>query len=112
MYNKKLYGLYGEYLAIIFLFTKGYKIIKHNYKHPLGEIDIIARKKQLIIFIEVKARHKIDLLNFALSETQKNRITSSASNFINNSRYKNYNLRFDIINIWGWFNVNHYKNCW
>ena len=49
-------GLWAENVAKIYLTFKGYRILQSRFKSPVGEIDIIAKKKNAIIFIEVKAR--------------------------------------------------------
>ena len=54
--NKRQLGQENEYLALKYLTDKGYKIIKRNYRCKLGEIDLIAKKEDRIIFIEVKYR--------------------------------------------------------
>lgn len=53
-------GEKGEELARRFLKKKGYKLIKQNYKTPLGEIDIIAKDKDTLVFVEVKTRESIE----------------------------------------------------
>ena len=54
--NNRQLGQENEYLALKYLTNKGYKIIKRNYRCKLGEIDLIAKKDDRIIFIEVKYR--------------------------------------------------------
>ncbi|SRR6266498_1856746 len=49
-------GKEGEDAAVVFLRKKGYRIIEKNYKTVFGEIDIIARDKDVIVFVEVKTR--------------------------------------------------------
>ena len=49
-------GKKGEDIAVVFLKKKGWKILERNYRKQYGEIDIIARKQNLLIFIEVKNR--------------------------------------------------------
>jgi putative endonuclease len=56
--NMKL-GERGEGLAVQFLKKKGYKIITQNYKTRIGEIDIIAREGDTLVFVEVKTRESI-----------------------------------------------------
>jgi len=52
----RLLGDKGEDIAARFLRKKGYRIIKRNYKTPSGEIDIIARDGDAVVFVEVKTR--------------------------------------------------------
>lgn len=54
-------GLHAETVAVWFLRLKGYKILVRRYKTKVGEIDIIARRGNKIIFTEVKARPSIDI---------------------------------------------------
>jgi putative endonuclease len=53
-------GEKGEGLAVKFLKKNGYKIIKRNYKTPLGEIDIIANDRGTLVFVEVKTRESLE----------------------------------------------------
>ena len=57
-YNFKK-GKVGEEIAINFLQNKRFKIIEKNYKNSCGEIDIICEFKNMLIFIEVKARKNL-----------------------------------------------------
>ncbi|MFB9949864.1 YraN family protein [Rhizobium puerariae] len=65
-------GHVSEYLAAFYLMAKGYRILAIRYRTKLGEIDLIARKGDLVAFVEVKARigeqEAIDAVGFA---TQK-----------------------------------------
>jgi putative endonuclease len=58
-----------EYIAALFLMLKGYRIVALRYRTKLGEIDIIARKGDLAVFVEVKARRNeigaIDAVSYA-----------------------------------------------
>ncbi len=54
--EKRKFGDRGEKIAEYFLKSKGYKIIDHNYQKPWGEIDLISKKDDLLVFIEVKTR--------------------------------------------------------
>lgn len=62
-------GHLSEYLAALFLLAKGYRILAIRYRTRLGEIDIVARKGDLAVFVEVKARREeqgaIDAVGFA-----------------------------------------------
>jgi len=67
---RKKTGNYGENLAVIFLKKKGYKIIETNFRTRFGEIDIIAKKDDQIIFVEVRTKTNI---NFGAPEESINR---------------------------------------
>jgi putative endonuclease len=62
-------GQFSEYAAALFLVLKGYRIAAFRYRTKLGEIDIIARKGDLAIFVEVKARRDergaVDAVSYA-----------------------------------------------
>ena len=53
--NKKI-GTYAEKLAVLELEKKGYFILKRNFSNRYGEIDIIAKDKNVTVFVEVKAK--------------------------------------------------------
>ncbi|MBP9693794.1 MAG: YraN family protein [Alphaproteobacteria bacterium] len=105
------YGKWGERFAIIFLMLKGYKILHHNYESPLGEIDIIARRKNDLCFIEVKSRQTTEEASYAISQTQLHRIKRAATAYIaRQDRYVRLNHRFDAIYIRPWSLPIHLKN--
>lgn len=54
--NTKILGATGEEKAAEFLKWKGYKILETNFSNKIGEIDIIAKDKEFVVFVEVKAR--------------------------------------------------------
>ena len=77
--EKKSLGDWGENKAAEFLKQKGYQILCQNYRTPFGEIDIIALKKEILFFIEVKTRHNqkfgkpdnIDFNNWTFNKFKK-----------------------------------------
>ncbi len=118
MQNKKLlsykFGFYAEYFSILLLTLKGYRPLHHRYRSKLGEIDLIFKHlfSKNIIFVEVKARKDISM-NEVLSNSQKNRISKSASFFIaTNPKYSECNYRFDLIIYNNPLSINHIKNAW
>lgn len=54
--QSNIYGKKSEIVASNYLKKKGYKILEMNYKNKVGEIDFIAKDKNYIVFVEVKAR--------------------------------------------------------
>ena len=71
-------GLSAESRAAAWLIAHGYRILARRWKSPLGEIDIIAARRRLLIFVEVKARATLDQAAEAVTERQKQRIAAAA----------------------------------
>ena len=71
-------GISAESRAAVWLLAHGYRILARRWKSPLGEIDIIAARRHLLIFVEVKARAKLDDAAEAVTERQKQRIAAAA----------------------------------
>jgi putative endonuclease len=119
--KKKTYqkGLLAEFAALILLKLKGYKILARRYKTFLGEIDIIAQKKNCLIAIEVKLRKSINIQNgFLIDEVvtknQRERIKRTINSFIksNYKKYSNQNVRFDLVVISPYKLPHHFINFW
>jgi len=53
-------GRIAEYVALIYLRLKGYRLLAHRYRSPAGEIDLVMRRGGVTAFIEVKSRTSID----------------------------------------------------
>jgi putative endonuclease len=71
-------GLSAESRAAMMLIAKGYRIAARRWKTPLGEIDIVARRRNALVFVEVKARARADDAAQALTERAKRRIIDAA----------------------------------
>lgn len=83
-----------------YLTSQGYEIITRNFRSTFGEIDIIAREQDTLIFIEVKAWSffSIENLEYAVNWQKQQRIIKTAKFFL--ATHREYNcmpLRFDII---------------
>ncbi len=98
--NTKVKGAAGEDKACKFLCENGYSIIERNWRTRTGEIDIIARKGDTIVFVEVKAlpNGTADMLAKELGKTKQQRILKSSKRFL--LKYRQYNycyIRYDVI---------------
>src|ERR1700728_1654814 len=71
-------GLSAESRAAMFLIAKAYRIVARRWKTPFGEIDIIARRRRALVFVEVKARAPLDEAVEAVTERSKQRIVAAA----------------------------------
>ena len=91
-------GLSAEACAAAFLIAKGYRILARRFRTPHGEIDIVAKKRQLIAFIEVKARGRLDDAAYAVTPRQQARIIDAAQAWLmTHPEHAEFDLRFDAI---------------
>lgn len=97
----KVTGAQGEEVAYKFLKKRGYKILERNYKNPVGEIDIIAKHKGIIIFVEVKTRTSdfFGLPREAVDEYKQEKIRRVALGYLKRSRAMDSRIRFDVIEV-------------
>jgi putative endonuclease len=71
-------GISAESRAAALLIAKGFRILARRFRSPVGEIDIVARRRQLLIFVEVKARERLDDAAWSVTERQRARIIAAA----------------------------------
>jgi putative endonuclease len=71
-------GLSAESRAAAFLVAKGYRIVARRWRSVLGEVDIVARRRRLLAFVEVKARATLDEAAGAVLPHQRRRIIGAA----------------------------------
>lgn len=71
-------GLSAESKAALLLVAKGYRILARRYRTPVGEIDIVARRRGAVVFVEVKARESFDAAAEAVTARQQGRIVDAA----------------------------------
>ena len=89
-------GLSAEARAAAFLMAKGYRILAKRFRTPHGEIDIVARKRNLVAFIEVKARASLDEAAYAVTPRQQARIIAAAQAWLTaHPEHADFDLRFD-----------------
>lgn len=94
-------GRYGEDLAATWLKKKGYTIIARNYRKPFGEVDIIARNREYLVFVEVKTRRSrqfgtpAESVNFR----KQQQISRVASEYIACTDNLERQCSFDIISV-------------
>lgn len=113
--NRKI-GFLAENLAVEALKNKGFEILERNFKDRFGEIDIIAKDKEVLVFVEVKAKKGIE---FGLPEEMINayklqKIRRMAEVYMNG---KSLPCRIDVVTIIlsetnELLNLNHYENVY
>lgn len=100
--NSQHFGAKSETLAAWYLKKNGYQIIEQNYRNQLGEIDIIAREKKTIVFVEVKSRRSIRYGNpkWAVTPGKQRKISMVALYYLKTTRQTNAKARFDVVSIY------------
>jgi putative endonuclease len=89
-------GVSAESRAAALLIAKGYRILARRFRTPRGEIDIVARRRNTIVFIEVKARNTLDDAAYAVTPRQQARIIAAAQMWLMaHPEHERYDLRFD-----------------
>lgn len=106
-------GLDAEWIAAWILRFKGYRILATRYRTPVGEIDIIARRRRTIVFVEVKRRAALDDALGSVLPQARARITRAAAHFMAGApRYQDCGLRFDVIALAPPRHWRHVCNAW
>ena len=95
-------GKLGEDFTADYLIKNGYDIITRNYRKPCGEIDIVASKGDILVFVEVKSRSNINYgyPSEAVNYKKKQKITNVAKYYILNNCLDNISIRFDVIEVY------------
>lgn len=91
-------GRRGEAIAALWLRLKGYRILARNWRHPAGEIDLLARRGRLLIAVEVKWRTSFAAAAEAVQPLQRRRIAAAAAVFLSRQPdAASLALRFDAV---------------
>ena len=93
------FGKTPEVLAAHYLKKKGYRILGQNVQLPGGELDLIAKHRDTIIFIEVKARRseRFGGTSYAITTSKKHRIIKLAALYLAKRKLSNQLSRFDVV---------------
>ena len=96
----KLKGDFGEEKAAKYLKKQKYKIIKRNFKNKLGEIDIIAKQKDVVVFVEVKTRtdESFGFAAEAVDSKKQQKIRNVA--LLYTQKHNISNFRFDVVEVY------------
>lgn len=110
--ENKIKGDVGETSAAGFLRQKGFKIIQTNFKTKFGEIDIIAKDKDVIVFVEVKRRITLAYGRpiEAVDERKQRKIRQVAEFYLMLKKMAYADVRFDVIEIID-NKINHVENA-
>ena len=100
------YGKKGELLVGQHLISHGFSIVAYNYRRFFGEIDIIGRKQDLLVFVEVKTRssNRIDATEL-VNHRKQQKIGLVAQEFLATHQITASNCRFDVALV---YNINNH----
>jgi putative endonuclease len=106
-------GLWAENAAACYLRAKGYRICARRFKTPVGEIDIVAQKKDVLAFIEVKRRATHGEGAEAVTKAAQDRITRAAGLYLARHPDKaSCAIRFDVVTVTAFLRLRHLDNAW
>jgi putative endonuclease len=94
-------GKKGEDIACAYLKSRGYRIVERNYKCPLGELDIVARDGDAIVFVEVKSRKSEEFGDpqLAVGLEKQKKVSRISLTYLKEKHLYPCNARFDVVAI-------------
>lgn len=106
-------GLLAEWYCMIWLVLKGYQILAHRFKLPQGEIDVVARRGRMLVFVEVKARAGLQEALHSITTGKRERTMRAAQGFIaRHACFAQHDLRFDVMMVTSRWRIHHLKHAW
>jgi len=99
--KRQQFGKESESLAVKHLKKNGYKILEQNYRNKIGEIDIIAKEKGTLVFVEVKAgrTHFFGNPKWAVTPKKQRKISMVALYYLKATKQTHVKARFDVVSI-------------
>ena len=105
-------GRRAERLAAWWLRLKGWRILDKRVRTPAGEVDLVARKGNLIAFVEVKMRATSAELDFAIDERRLARVAAAAEVLMPRYAGPGDDIRVDVILLAPGTRPRHIENAW
>jgi putative endonuclease len=101
MKTRRSVGTKGEALALEYLQRQGYEIVQTNFRFDRAEIDVIAREKDTLVFVEVKMRRgkSVGEPEDAITLRKRDQIRKAAEGYLYKSDLPDADCRFDVISI-------------
>ncbi len=105
-------GREGERRAAWWLWLRGWRILDRRVRTPAGEVDLVARKGNLVAFVEVKTRATGAELDFAIDERRPRRVAAAAEYLMPRYAGPGDDIRVDVILIAPGTLPRHIENAW
>lgn len=113
--NNKTTGAVGEETAVRYLQEKGYRILERNFSNSLGELDIIAMEREVLVIVEVKTRKSLEYgyPREAVDLPKQRNIIRVTNSYLSRKNFWSLPVRFDVIEIilGNKTKINHFKNA-
>ncbi len=112
------FGIHAEKMAAWYLRAKGYTILAERYRNVMGEIDVLARKGNALVAVEVKARQTLRSCEDSITPMKQQRVTRAMEGALADKKItglastRSPNIRFDVIWITPWRMPKHIKDAW
>lgn len=105
-------GRIAEWMAMVFLMAKGYRILGHRLRTQYGEVDLAAWKRGVLVIVEVKARSSFEAGVFAVTPGAQQRIARAAEVVAGRWRLQQAAIRFDVIVVGARLWPHHVRAAW
>lgn len=106
------HGHLAESIALWYLRLKGYRLLARRYTSPAGEVDLIMRRGQTTVFVEVKARGSLDDAVISVTSFQSRRISGAAAFYTSRDPVAARGFcRFDIVAVPSYLWPSHIENA-
>lgn len=105
-------GMMAEWLALMFLRLKGYRLLERRYKTTFGEIDLIVRRGDVLVGVEVKYRKTIEDGLHSILPRQCQRIENAMRMYMTTLTWKPETIRFDVVCLAPHAQPVHLENAW
>jgi len=105
-------GRLGETVAALWLNFQGWTIVARRVRTPVGEIDLVARRRGTTLFVEVKTRATSAELGLAIDQHRLSRVASAANMLAPRFARPGDDIRIDVILLAPWTLPRHIRNAW
>jgi putative endonuclease len=108
-----LRGHAAEWRCALLLRLQGWRILARRYRTPVGEIDLIAKRGNIVAAIEIKAQRTLTEALEAVTPRQQRRIERAAAAFLSqHPKWRNLGFRFDVMAVTPWRLPQHVTDAW
>lgn len=91
-------GLWAELKAKTYLRLHGYQLLEERFKTSVGEIDLIVKKENMVVFVEVKLRRTVEAAAEAIHAKNQSRVRRAAGLYLQqHPEYNEHEMRFDAL---------------